>query len=108
MALKEQITAAAPIRSFEKGNLNTTLIRMNPTGRSYRQHCQRGEGCDEYQTPKDAGPFCKRFGIAYHGQLAFEISEGYVSRGSVIEDETHLRRSIRGLRDISFRKRRRE
>ena len=29
MALKEEITAAAPVRRLEKGNVNTTLIRKN-------------------------------------------------------------------------------
>jgi hypothetical protein len=38
VALKEEITAAAPIRRLEKGNVNTTLIRKNLTDRNRWQY----------------------------------------------------------------------
>jgi hypothetical protein len=69
VALKEQITAAAPIACLEKGDMNTTLIRMNLTGLGYWQPRQHHEGCDKLQLPKDNVPFCEVFGIVYHGQF---------------------------------------
>jgi hypothetical protein len=38
VALKEEITAAAPVRRLEKGNVNTTLIRKDLTERNRRQY----------------------------------------------------------------------
>jgi hypothetical protein len=34
VALKKEITAAAPVRRLEKGNVNTPLIRKNLTDRN--------------------------------------------------------------------------
>src|SRR3974390_867521 len=55
VALKEEITAAAPVPCLDKCNVNTTLIR-NLAERTYWQHYQHCKGCDEFQCPKDA-PF---------------------------------------------------
>jgi len=66
VALKEEITAAAPVRRLEKDNVNTTLIRRNLTDRNRWQYRQPDETCDQFQCLKDTVHCDAIFGIVCH------------------------------------------
>jgi hypothetical protein len=67
VALKEEITAVAPVRRLEKGNVNTTLIRKGLTDRNRWQYRYPDESCDQFQCPKDTVLRGAIFGIVRHG-----------------------------------------
>ena len=76
VALKEEITAAAPVRRLEKGNVNTTFLSTSLRQFSYWYRCQRCKSGDKFQNPKKVAPVLMLVSIVLDCQslLLSEIS----------------------------------